>query len=955
MARGFPPQEGQAPPATGPLIHNLPKEKYSSMKPSMKPSLMPRNPRCEFLTNPLGIDTSRPRLSWIVESDENNQRQSAYRITAATSEAALAAGKPDLWDSGVVRSAETLHVPWGGGHLGSRQRCCWRVQVWDRDGQPAGISEVAWFEMGLLAPSDWQARWIVGGQFDASPRMRRLFELSGPAASARLYICGQGLCEVTINGQPVSDQVMGPSLSYFPKRMLYDTYDVTSLLREGRNVISVWLAPGWFGDPITWQEMPMPTNAHFFPSPATALLAQLEVRGTDGSTRTITSDDQWRAAASPLTPVRSHWKYCYGYSGEIFDGTRETPGWDADDFDESGWAQARSMEAPTAALQARMIEPNRVRCVVETVKRARLEPGLSRDELIAALNRHGLQNGGSTFGPEVWFFAEWQKSYAANLERCGGRFLGGWVYDLGRHVSGWVELRVTGRRGDWVCLFGLDCHRLQGVPDETVRLHFAHRVVRYVPVFFFGEGPEPEVTGVRGLDIGNDVESAGHFACSDPALTGTAAVVKRTVEAHLLGGMLMDSWQERFGSFLPTEASVYGWNLAALCGKLAADARDQQRPDGWISMYGAPISMDYPAPKESLVQLPWLACLFYGDREILRANYDSMRRYTELILPRHDLAGRTWQPPEHGQGEEFCGDHGRPTARWYDAHTGDLYETMALVGYFHTLEQIARVLGETADAERYAGVKARLVVKCNRPDFLDPKAGLYGGGDQGCHALALTLDIVPPELRQKVAANLLRDIMETRGGHLNTGFGGTVYLLKALIGLNRPDVARAVLTNETAPSIWSMLRHPQTPERLTILPEFYTGGMIPHPGLSTVGFWFYQSLGGIIPDPQHPGFQRFFIRPQIDPSLDWAEAEYQSVRGLISTRWERQQDRLILTVVIPANTEAVVRLPGGQASMVSGAGDTPMPGTATPEGETVFTVPGGRYTFEAVAGAGAWQ
>jgi alpha-L-rhamnosidase len=595
-----------------------------------------------------------------------------------------------------------------------------------------------------------------------------------------------------------------------------------------------------------------------------------------------------------------------------------------------------------------MIEPNRVRHVAEPVSRMPLEPGLSRDELIATLNRYAIQNGGTSFAPGVWFYAEWQRSYAATLERCGGRFLGGWVCDLGRHVSGWIELRVTGRRGDWVCLFGLDCHRLQGGPGETVRLHFAHRVVRYVPIFFFGDGPAPEIVSVRGLDIGTDVERAGHFACSDPALTEIAAVVQRTVEAHLLSGMLMDSWQERFGSFVPTEASVYGWNLAAVCGKLAADARDQQRPDGWISMYGAPIAMDYPAPKESLVQLPWLAYLFYGDREILRANYDSIRRYTELILPRHDLAGRTWRPPVQGLSEAFCGDHGRPTARWYDPHTGDLFETMALVGYFHTLEQMARVLGETADAERYAAVKERLIEKCNRPDFLDREAGLYGGGDQGCHALALELDIVPPELRQQVAANLVRDIMETRGGHLNTGFNGTIFLLKTLIGLNRPDVAHAVLANETSPSLWSMLRHPQTPERLTILPEFYTGGMIPHPGLSTVGFWFYQSLGGIVPDPQSPGFQRFIIRPQIDPSLDWAEAEYQSVRGLIATRWERQHDRLVLKVTIPANTEALVHVPGKTARCTdAGEGLVGNKGAECPEGYTVFAVPGGRYTFEA--------
>ena len=269
-----------------------------------------------------------------------------------------------------------------------------------------------------------------------------------------------------------------------------------------------------------------------------------------------------------------------------------------------------------------------------------------------------------------------------------------------------------------------------------------------------------------------------------------------------------------------------------------------------------------------------------------------------------------------------------------------------MVGYFRTVEHIARVLNENADADRYREVQTRLIDKCNRPEFLDREAGLYGGGDQGCHAQALTLDIVPPELREKVAERLIRDIVETRHGHLNTGFGGTVYLLKALIERNRSDVAHSILANETPPSIWSMLRHPQTPQRLTILPEFYTGGMIPHPGLSTIGFWFYQGLGGICPDPEQPGFRRFIIRPRIDPALTWVEAEYRSARGPIVSRWKREGNRLIMDVTVPANTQALVHVPGENAQMQPPAGVSPVPGTRTAAGDTLFAVPGGKYTFE---------
>ncbi|MFA6108237.1 MAG: alpha-L-rhamnosidase N-terminal domain-containing protein [Candidatus Latescibacterota bacterium] len=918
-------------------------------KPYAVPAvLMPVDLRCEYLVNPVGIDRREPRLSWTVVSEQPGQQQSAYRVTVASSTEALQDGATDLWDSGKVSSAETLHLPCPGLLLRGRQRCYWQVQVWDQDGEPAGRSEPAWFEMGLLEPGDWgQAQWIAAGQFAAAPRLRRAFVLRGPVASARLYLCGQGVCEASLNGRPVSDQVLGPTLSYFARRMFYDTFEVTPLLREGENALGVWLAPGWFGDPATWAEMHLPASLHAFPYPPHALRALLAVRYADGSEEEIGTDGQWKAMDGPLTPVRSHWKYCFGFSGEIYDGTRETPGWDSPGFDDREWTSVNSVSTPTAELNARPIEPNRVRQMTTPVTRERLDPGMSQTELLELLNRCAQYNGGSTFAPEVWFFAEWQRQYRASLERCGGRFLGGWVYDLGRHVSGWVELRVTGRPGDWVCLFGLDCHRLQGGPQEVVRLRFAHRVVRYVPVLFFGGGVRPEVNDVRGLDLSSDVESVGRFACSDAALSEVAAVTQRTVEAHLLSGMFMDSWQERFGTFVPGEAAVWGWGLGALCGKLATDFRDQQRPDGWAGMYGAPISLDYPMLKESLAHLPWLAYLFYGDQEILRENYPSIRRYTELVLPRHDLTGRTWQPPEPGRAEPGYGDHGRPTARWYDPHTGDLFETMAMIGYLRTVERIARVLGENADVERYRLVQRGLIEKCNRVDFLDREAGLYGGGDQGCHALALILDLAPPGVRDQVAGELLRDLVETRQGHLNTGFNGTVALLQALIQLDRPDVAHRLIAHETPPSLWSMLRHPQTPERLTIMPEFWTGGMIPHPGLSTIGFWFYRGLGGLSPEPEHPGFRRFTVRPQIPPGLTWAEVEYQSLRGRIAVRWERDDDRLILKVTVPANTQARIHLPGGEARLLEPASS--MPSTRITAGETVFTVPGGCYAFSARA------
>ncbi|MCM8761849.1 MAG: glycoside hydrolase family 78 protein [Candidatus Omnitrophica bacterium] len=909
--------------------------------------MRPLNLRCEGLFNPVGIDTEHPRLSWMVTDKEYGQKQTAYRIVVASSMEKLSRGDYDMWDTGKVKSEETLNIKYRGKKIKSRHRYYWQVEVWDRDGRPGEKSDKAFFETGFLKEDDWKANWIAGRQFSKSPLFRREFILSKKVKSARLYICGQGIYEIYINGCPVTDNVLHPVISYYSRRMYYDTYDITPFLKKGKNVIGVWLAPGWFGDPATWTEMKISVPLHRFPYPPHCLIAQIEVFYYDGEVETVSTDEYWKTEDSPLTPVPSYWKYCFGFSGETYDGTKEMTGWNTMGFDDSHWSKISYVHSPTDKLSVSMIEPNRIKNKVEPVNRVFVEKGKSNAELIEILNRYNTYNGGTTFSPDVWFFEEWQKTYRDCIERYGDNFKGGFIYDLGRHISGWIEIRVRGKKGDRVCLFGLDCHILSGKEEgEVIREHFIHRVVRYVPVFFFGYGNEkPEVLSIRGLDISSNVESAGSFSCSYEKLTEIANVIKRTIEVHLLSGMIMDSWQERFGTFTPGEATIYNWNVYQLARKLVTDFSDQQGYDGRFTMFGAPISLDYPALKESLVYLPYLTYLYYGDVDILKTSYPVIKRYTSLIIPRHNLRERTWRPLSYGRAESGYGDHGRPSARWYDPHTGDLYETMSMVGYFRVAEKIALIVGEKVDAEEYRKVQEKLVKKCNRQDFFNRKKGLYGDGDQGCHALALALDIVPDEFRKRVVEQFFRDIMENRKGHLNTGFGGTVYLLKTLIKLNRPDIARIILTNDTPPSIWSMLNHPQSPDRLTILPEFYTGGMIPHPGLSSTGFWFYQSLGGIIPDASKPGFKRFAIKPQIDHAIEWVKSEYNSVRGKISSQWENKNGRILIKITVPYNTSAIVYIPGKNSCLLEGKEG--IREKRAFQNCTVFKVNGGTYYFNA--------
>ena len=192
--------------------------------------------RCEDLDDPLGIDAARPRLSWIVASDHRGQRQTAYQILVASTRDRLQANLADLWDSGKAASDATIQIAYGGSPLASRQACFWKVRVWDNDGRIAESKTARW-EMGLVQPGDWQARWIgrtTDTHVTIAPLLRREFTLDGTVRQARAYICGLGYFELTVNGQRVGDHLLDPGYTRYDRRVLYVTHDVTGLgLRQG--------------------------------------------------------------------------------------------------------------------------------------------------------------------------------------------------------------------------------------------------------------------------------------------------------------------------------------------------------------------------------------------------------------------------------------------------------------------------------------------------------------------------------------------------------------------------------------------------------------------------------------------------------------------------------------------------------------------------------------------------
>ena len=279
--------------------------------------------KCNYLKNPLGVETPNPRLSWVLKSDERGQRQTAYRILVASSRQTLDRDVGDLWDSGKVESDQSVHVLYRGKKLNSRQGCYWKVKVWDRDGKECAWSQPSYWEMGLLNEDDWKAQWISSARIvvgpsnpPPAPMLRRTFSVKKTVASARAYVCGLGYYELYVNGRKVGDGVLAPAFTTYDKTVLYQTHDITDFLVTGKNAVGVILGNGWYNcftkDVWNFQQAPWRDQPK--------LLLQIHIRFKDGEEKVIVSDKKWRWNTGPIV-------FDGLRNGETYDARLEKPGW----------------------------------------------------------------------------------------------------------------------------------------------------------------------------------------------------------------------------------------------------------------------------------------------------------------------------------------------------------------------------------------------------------------------------------------------------------------------------------------------------------------------------------------------------------------------------------------------------------------------------------------------------
>jgi len=894
------------------------------------------NLRCEYRTNPLGIDIARPRLSWELRDDRRGARQSAYQIRVATSEAALYKDAADLWDSGKVASDQSAHVAYVGKALSSGQRAWWRVRAWDAEGQPSEWSAVAWWEMGLLERDAWRGQWIgamlAGGPYTTSPAsfVRTRFTLDRPVARARLYATALGLYEPHLNGRVVGDDVLTPGWTDYAIRVQYQVYDVTHLLRQGENVLGAVLGDGWYCGYVGWHERQQYGDRPRF-------LAQLAITFEDGSTQTIATDVHWKATYGPILESDMQ-------MGESYDARRELDGWDAPgtvvpNADDTRWLPVEPFADPGMELNA-MRGP--------TVKRIQeIQPIAEPREI------------------KQWPISKW-------------------IFDLGQNMVGRVRLKISGPAGTTITLRHAemlnpdgtlyttnlrrarqtDHYTLKGSGEEIYEPSFTFHGFRYVELSGYLGQPTRET--ITGIVLHSDMPPTGAFECSDPLINQLQHNIQWGQRGNFVD-VPTDCPQrdERLGwtgdAQVFTHTAAFNMDVAGFFTKWTRDLEDAQSPEGTYPMVvpkpGFAGEDGGPAWADAGIICPWTICQCYGDTRLLEERYDSMRRFVGFLAETSRDGIRCFSEYEgyHGFGDWLAldGSEGREGAT-----PKDLIGTAFFAHSARLLGRIASVLDKREDAERYESL-FQDVRRAFQERFVTP-GGLVASGTQTSYVLALHFDLLPERARATALDALVRDI-ERRGMHLSTGFVGTPYINWVLSENGRPDIAYALLRQTTWPSwLYSVTQGATTIwerwDGWTHDKGFQDPGMnsFNHYAYGAIGAWLYAVVGGINLDSARPGYRHIVMRPRPGGDLTRATAELRSIYGPIRSAWTLDAERGVFDwrITVPANTSATVYVPVAKGVEIreDGVPADEAPGVSLLRREAdvaVYEVEAGEYHFTA--------
>jgi alpha-L-rhamnosidase len=900
--------------------------------------LRARRLRCEHAVDALGVDVASPRLSWTPVSDRRAEAQSGYQIIVSSTPENLTRDVGDKWDSGRVASVTVEGVPYGGAAFASRERAWWKVRLWDRDGTAGEFSAPARFEMALLAPDDWQARWIGAAAGVSAPLLRAEFRLDAVPRRARVYLTGLGYHELRLNGVKVGDNVLDPASTTYDRdpsfpysdelhpRVLYVVHDVTAHLVDGANAVGLMLGHGWYS---VEPGVPGPPAHHAPWGDRPRGLLQLEIELANSEVMRVCTDASWKTSPGPVV----YNNYCHG---ERYDARLQRTGWDQPGFDDSAWPAAVELDPLAGVLRTQPIPPARVVETLTPVAVTRPRDGVAIAD----------------FGQNVTGWTKIAVAAAAGTEitlRHGARLgADGELDDSSNMARTWgsYEARQT------------DGYLTRGEGTETWEPRFTLHGFRCVEVT--GSGPF-SLERAEARVVHSALDPTGEFECSTELLNQIHSNVRWTFRASFQGFPQDAADRSERGGWLGEpgfliEDFLYTYDTLRFWAKWLDDLQDAQLSNGrlplacplhWRGLGGYDGSC--PDWKTTYPLIVWHHYRFYGDSSILERHYDGVRRLVDLMLAQAQAFILTEGVGDHmePQPDGSCSVHPTRTPVALTS-TAWLYASLQLV------VKIARVFGDEQRAHRYDRI-ARIVHRAFNARFFDEAVGRYGSGTQTALAIPLWLGLVPPEHEAAVAQGLLDEIRND-GGRLATGTMGTAALAQVLPDIGAADVMYDIATQTTNPS-WGY----QIANGATTLWE--TWGDNPPDGslnmkvFGSIEKFLYREVAGI--SLAAPGWKDVLVKPSLTRKLVSARASVTTVRGDVAIDWRAEDDALRVDLEIPATSRADVWLPLGEAAdvSVSESGETiwrsgeqvgarPGVGAATrADGHLRLAIGGGSYAF----------
>ncbi len=841
----------------------------------------------EHLTNPVGLDETQPKFSWVLTSKQRNVMQTAYEIQVADNVAIK--GKL-VWKTGKVLSDASINVSYNGEKLQSGKRYFWRVRAWDNKGNCSGWSNVNFWQMALLNTADWKAQWIESDMKEVKrlcPQFRKSFSANKTIQTATAYITAHGMYEANINGKKIGDAFLTPGFTSYNKRLQYQTYDVTSMLQKGENVIAVNVGNGWYRGYLGWI-----TQVNTW-GDKLGLLLQLDITYTDGTKESVITDGSWKSATGSIVTAEI-------YYGETIDANKETTGWKLPDYDESKWAGVKVADYKLNNLVATYNEPVRKHEVFKATKVITTPKGEK-------------------------------------------------VLDFGQNMVGFESIKVKGQKGDTIRIYhaevldkagnfytenlrtatSVSTYVLSGNGEESFEPHFTFYGFRYIKIV--GARGEINPENFPAVALYSDIQKNGSFTTSNPLINQLQSNITWGQRGNFLD-IPTDCPQrdERLGwtgdAHVFVRTAAYNRGVYNFFAKWMKDVAADQWEDGRVPWVIPNIFTNSKNESGSTgwsdvsTIIPWNIYMAYGDKRILENQYPGMKKWVDYM--KNKSINNLWNTEKFHFGDWlfFRPDDDK------DGIAAITDKNMIAQCFFaHSTQMLinaAQVLGKTDDVKLYSDLLSK-VKKAYMDEYMTANGGLVSG-TQTAYVLALNFDMLPENLRQQAADRLVKNIAKYND-HITTGFIGTPYICHVLSRYGYEDVAYKLLLQKTYPS-WL---YPVTVGATTIWERwdaqkpdgsFQTSEMnsFNHYAYGAIGDWMYRVAAGL--REAAAGYKEIIVQTHPGGDFTYMNADLKTSYGNAASHWKISGNQLIMEVEIPVNTTATIYIPAKSVAEISESG-----------------------------------